>query len=53
MATNEEILNPKALVLPSIPLANQLATAQTGDCGVSGAVFVFFNGTKWSIVTSS
>jgi len=48
MATNEEILKPQALVLPSIPASSQLTTAPVGDIGMSGASLVYFNGTNWA-----
>lgn len=53
MATNEEVLLPKALVLPSIPVTKQNTTAKTGDIGMSGANLVFFNGTAWKYVAGT
>jgi len=52
MATNEEMLAPKSLILPSIIAANQTLTAPTGLLAISGATIVFFNGTAWQRVTS-
>jgi hypothetical protein len=53
MATNEEVLNPKSLVVPTIVVGNQTANAQTGTVGISGATLVFFNGSAWKYIAGS
>jgi hypothetical protein len=53
LATNEEILNPRWLTLPLIPVANQLTSAEAGTIGLSGAILVFFDGSSWKKITSS
>ena len=53
MATNEEVLFPKALVIPTGAGSSQLlTTAPTGSIAISGAKLVFHNGTGWVEVTS-
>jgi len=50
---SEEISIPKWLVLPTVAVANQAATAQTGSLAISGAKLVFHNGTAWQTITSA
>lgn len=50
---SDEVLNPKAITLPNIPVGSQLSTAPTGAIGISGADLVFFDGTDWQVVTTT
>ena len=43
-----DVIAPKAIILPKIPLADQLTTVATGTIGISGATLVFFYGTTWA-----
>ena len=54
MATNEEILTPKALVIPRRTTANgQPLGAATGNIFISGAKLFFCDGTNRVLVTSA
>jgi hypothetical protein len=53
MATNEEILNPKSLVLPVIPYALQSTAAPQGLIFISGAFLCFNTGSAVKIVTTA
>lgn len=44
---------PESIILPSIPVASQLASANIGTIGMSGANLMFFNGSAWKRVTAS
>lgn len=53
MTTNdnvEDVIAPKGLILPTIPVGSQLSSAPTGYIAISGASLVFFNGTDWKSV---
>lgn len=43
----DDVIFPRSLVLPSIPVASQLSSAPTGTIGMSGASLVYFNGSNW------
>lgn len=49
MATNEEILSPKVLILPSTIPSTQ-KSPPIGMIVLSGAMLVFYNGTDWKYV---
>jgi hypothetical protein len=53
MTSDNDVLTPSALTLPSIPKASQLTSAPAGYFGLSGATLVFFNGSAWQKVTSA
>lgn len=53
MATNEEILTPKALILPVVTPAITWTNATKGTLVISGAKLYFHSGTAWELVTST
>lgn len=53
MATNEEMLAPRSLILPTIVVANQTSQAYAGTIAISGASLIFFNGSVWKTVTTN
>lgn len=53
MATNEEVLTPKALVLPTVNPANSQKSASVGTICMSGAKLFIFTGSVWEKVTSA
>ena len=50
---NTDVKAPRAIVLPSIPVADQATAGQTGSIGVSGATLVFYNGSAWKSATTN
>lgn len=52
MSTNETILFPESLVLPTRNVTSQLTTAKAGEICLSGAKLTFFDGSAWRLITS-
>lgn len=53
MATNEEVLTPKVLIIPVVTPANTFLNASAGTILMSGAKLYIHNGSAWELVTSS
>jgi hypothetical protein len=53
MSTNEEVLFPKALVLPTTLKADQSNSAPAGSICISGAMLAFHNGTSWKYIAGT
>lgn len=53
MADTNDILHPRALILPVVSPASTWATAEKGTIVISGALLYFNDGSAWRLVTSA
>lgn len=49
----EDVVIPKALIIPTRALAAQATAGMTGELAVSGATLIFYNGSAWKSVTTN